>query len=49
MITNKNIKFPYYKGNIKLTKAVGLLTLSQFIDAHKSPTNQTRETIKLIQ
>ena len=49
MITNKNIKFPYYKGNIKLTKAVGLLTLSQFIEAHKSPTNQTRETIKLIQ
>jgi len=48
MITNKDIKFPYYSGNIKLTKSLGCVNLEQFINAHKYPTDDTRAIINLI-
>ncbi len=35
---NNKILFPYYSGNIKLTKSMGFVSLEKFISAHKTPT-----------
>jgi hypothetical protein len=39
-MSNKEIKFPYYSGNIRFTKAIGHVTLEQFINSHKKPLPQ---------
>lgn len=46
--SNSLIKFPYYKGHIKLTHAEGLVSLEQFIRAHKNPIQETRLLIEQI-
>lgn len=35
---NKKVFFPYYSGNIRLTKPMGYVTLERFINAHENPT-----------
>lgn len=47
-MTNKDIKFPYYSGNIKLTKAIGLISIDQFIRVHKEPSKQTLSILEII-
>lgn len=37
MINNKNIKFPYYSGNIKNSRVQGVVSLDKFIFAHQNP------------
>lgn len=47
---NKRISFPYYSGNIKLTKCMGYVSLEQFINAHLTPTLENKiifESIKV--
>jgi len=39
---NHLIRFPYYKGHIKLTHSEGFVTLARFIQAHKYPSDNTR-------
>lgn len=48
-MTNNDIIFPYYSGNIKLTKVMGHVSLNKFIDVHAFPTGKTIELIKSIQ
>lgn len=36
-MTNKEIFFPYYSGNIHFTKCIGHVSLDRFIWAHKNP------------
>ncbi len=45
---NKNIKFNYYSGDIKKTRPLGLITLEQFINAHESPTDDTKTILNLV-
>ena len=44
----EDIKFPYYSGNINLTKCLGHISLNQFVYSHKHPKIKTRETIRAI-
>lgn len=44
-LTNKDVKFNYYSGNIFETKALGTVTLEKFINVNKNP---TPATIKLL-
>ena len=39
--TNESVMFNYFSGNIKFTKALGLVTLKEFINAHRNPKKQT--------
>jgi len=48
MKTSKSISFPYYSGNIKLTKVIGRVTLEKFVYAHKNPILETKELIRNI-
>lgn len=48
MRTNKDIKFPYYSGNIFHTKVLGHVTLDEFIQVHKFPTNKTEILLKKV-
>ena len=48
MITNKNILFPYYSGNIKFTKVQGYVDLETFINKHKNPTYRMNQLFNLI-
>ncbi len=41
MRTNKEVIFPYFNGNIKLTRAEGQINLDQFIRVHKNPKLRT--------
>lgn len=41
-------KFPYYSGNIRRSKCLGLVSLDSFISAHKNPTEKTKKIIDLI-
>lgn len=43
---NKNVQFPYYSGNIKFSKAMGIVNLKEFINAHKSPSSNTVRILK---
>lgn len=45
---NNDIIFPYYSGNIKLTKVMGLVTLTDFIYSHQNPKQETTDTLELI-
>lgn len=45
---NKEINFPYYSGNIHLTKCLGLVSLDRFIYAHKNPSNRTKDILEKI-
>lgn len=47
--TNKNIRFPYYSGNIKLTKVIGHVSLDEFIKAHKYPKQATIDIMLKVQ
>jgi hypothetical protein len=47
-LNNSNVKFPYYSGNIKLTKVLGFVSLSQFIRAHQNPSERSKKILKLI-
>lgn len=38
---NVDITFPYYSGNIHLTKAVGVVDLAKFISSHRNPHAKT--------
>lgn len=49
METSKHIKFPYYSGNIKLTKVIGHVSLDDFIKAHKYPKQATKDIIEKVQ
>jgi len=49
MKTSKNVKFPYYSGNIKLTKAIGYVALEDFVNAHKYPKQSTLDIMKQVQ
>ena len=44
----KVIKFPYYSGNIRLTKVMGTTTLEEFIKAHKRPRKSTLEVLERV-
>jgi len=41
MRTNKDVVFPYFNGNIKLTKVEGHINLDQFIRVHRNPKLKT--------
>ena len=45
----KDIKFPYYSGNIRFTKVQGYVNLYQFIYAHRNPKLSTIQTIRQVQ
>ena len=47
-ITNRNLKFNYYSGNIKKTMPLGLITLKQFILSHEIPSYETLKILDLI-
>lgn len=47
-MTNKDIIFPYYSGNIRLTKVIGYASLSNFIYAQKNPTPCNRKIFEQI-
>lgn len=49
METSKNVKFPYYSGNIKLTKVIGHVTLENFVNAHAMPKDSTFNIMQKIQ
>jgi len=49
METSKNVKFPYYSGNIKLTKAIGYVSLAEFINAHRYPKQNTLDIMEQVQ
>jgi len=40
------IRFPYYSGDIRSSKARGLIELEDFIDLHKKPTSKTLKIIE---
>lgn len=42
------MKFPYYSGNIRLTKVLGHVSIEQFIRVHENPKLGTIEIINLI-
>lgn len=42
------IKFPYYSGNIMLTKVLGYVTLDKFIESHKNPKPAMEELMRQI-
>jgi hypothetical protein len=44
----KTIKFQYYDGDIERPVPIGYITLKQFIERHKNPTQQTVEAIEKI-
>jgi hypothetical protein len=48
METSKNVKFPYYSGNIKLTKVVGHVTLEDFVNAHAMPKQNTFDILEKV-
>lgn len=48
MKTNKTIAFPFYSGNIKLTKVIGHITLEQFIESHRKPKPRTEKIMQEI-
>jgi len=45
---NKSVFFPYYSGNIKLTKPMGYVSLERFIKVHKQPLTTTVQTMEKI-
>ncbi len=45
---NKDIRFSYYSGNIYKPNSIGNVTLEEFIQVHKFPTNDTLNLLKLI-
>lgn len=45
---NKDVFFPYYSGNIKLKKVIGIVSLESFINAHKNPKPRTERLLKLV-
>jgi len=47
-MTNKQIYFPYYSGNIKFTKCQGYISLDKFIYKHKKPSNKIANLFKQI-
>lgn len=47
-MSNKDIKFPYYSGNIKFAKCMGHCSLEYFIKAHKNPNPRTRRILEEI-
>jgi hypothetical protein len=49
MRTNKDVLFPYYSGYIKFTKAMGYVSLSNFIHAHKTPNKDIAALMDKIQ
>lgn len=49
MSTNKDIKFPYYSGNIKISNCLGHVSLDYFIRAHENPTLNMRVLLDTIQ
>ena len=48
MKTSKNVKFPYYSGNIKLTKVIGYVTLEDFVNAHAMPKQSTYDIMEQV-
>lgn len=38
-------QFPYYSGNIYKSEALGVVTIEQFIDAHRNPKDETYDLI----
>lgn len=42
MLTNKDIVFPYYSGNIRFTKCLGFLTLESYINSIQNPNSRTK-------
>ena len=49
MEKSKTVMFPYYSGNIKLTKAIGYVTLEDFVNAHKYPKQKTLDIMEQVQ
>lgn len=47
-MTNKDISFPYYSGNIHFIRVMGQVSLHNFIQAHKNPTARTLRIMKLV-
>ena len=47
-MNNKDIKFPYYSGNIRQSYALGHLSIEDFINVHKNPKLGTIQTIKRV-
>lgn len=47
-MTSDNIIFPYYSGNIKLTKVMGHVTLNRFVKANSSPKPENISVFELI-
>lgn len=45
---NKDVVFPFYSGNIKLTRSIGLVDLNHFIGAHINPKQDTINTLEQI-
>lgn len=41
MKTSEDVKFPYYSGNIKLTKVIGHVSIEDFVNAHWMPKQST--------
>lgn len=48
METSKTVRFPYYSGNIKLTKAIGYVTLEDFVNAHAMPIQRTVDIMEQV-
>lgn len=48
-MTNKDVIFNYFSGNIKFTRPLGTVTLEQFIDKHRNPKKRTREIMLQVQ
>lgn len=47
-MTSNDVIFPYYSGNIKLTKVMGHVTLDRFVKAHSSPRPENLSIFELI-
>jgi hypothetical protein len=47
-MSNEDLKFPYYSGNIFLSEAIGDITLKRFIEVHKNPLPSTLSIISAV-
>lgn len=47
--TNAEVHFNYFSGNIKLTRPIGLVTLEEFILAHRNPKRKTLNIMQKVQ
>jgi len=48
METSKTVRFPYYSGNIKLTKPIGTVSLEDFVEAHRHPKATTLDIMRRV-